>query len=734
MLYPVKNIIVYDLEVYPNWFLAGFQVPDGMYYQFEFPEDSSTNETMLQALRDFLDWSKRDHVIAGWNSRSYDDAVLTHFLNHPSPDEAYLMSINIIQLGARSWELPNSIWSIDLKRVVPGNLGLKKIGVCLGHKRLQELPFPFDQPLTPDQMQIVKDYNLNDLDITRKVQIKLQPELDLRELMSEQYRLNMTSKGEAQIAESILIEESGIDPKLLKEKAKDNSKNSIYIREPSWWKNMRRKEYPEVDKILEIGEHIFKTEIPIMQNSLRIDSKPLSKTLYLGDKFYRMGVGGLHSVDGPGSIIPNQNQLLIDIDVASYYPNLILTQKLTPRHWGKKFLETYQSVVDRRLKAKREGDKITAAVLKIVANGTFGKTSEMYSSLYDPWVTGNVTVIGQLALLLLIAYLSNARDHNVVSANTDGITVLVSKSEESITKNIVKVWEHITGLKMEYTYYSGLYQLDVNNYMAITTDGKRKLKGRLQDETDLRHTPNFPIVAKAVQEEIQYGIPIESTILCCEDINQFILTQQVVGDWTTSWRDQPLGKMLRWYKSKYSLDPIKRHPGPTAKGNEGIVSNGENAMPLENLPDAFPDDILYGWYMRQAYDWYARMTATKTFGYNEIVNLWHLKGLHPVVLTDGKSTRARPAHGTIDFNGLLENETIGIGTGGDIVAKVNNDGSTLLYRTSKPYPGKTRKLVKKNHGFELIYGSSVEPTDFQIQEEQDWDEYYTPGELKRVGR
>lgn len=735
MFYSVKNIIVYDLEVYQNWFLAGFQTPDGLYYQYEFPSGGEINDRFLDALREFLDWAKRDHVIAGWNSRSYDDPVLTHFLNNPSPEEAYQMSYNIIQNGARSWDFPNQIWSIDLKRIVPGNLGLKRIGVCLGHKRLQELPVAWDRPLTPQQMELVKDYNRNDLDITRKVQKVLQPELDLRAAMSEKYRIDLRSKGEAQIAESVLIEESNVQYRELKAAASANANAEIFIREPYWWKTITQYANPGVDQILDLGREIFQTPIPILESSLRISAKPLVRTIYLADKFYRMGVGGLHSVDGPGSTVPDDNHLLVDIDVASYYPNLILTQKLAPRHWGPKFLEVYQSVVTRRLEAKRAGDKTTAAVLKIVTNGTFGKTSDPYSSLYDPWVTANVTVLGQLALLLLIAQLSHSPGHRVISANTDGITVLVHKNQEHLMQTVVDRWEQLTGLVMEYTYYRGLYQLDVNNYMAVTTGGDLKLKGRIVDTTDLRHTPNFPIVAKAVQEAIWHGTPVASTILCCTDINQFILTQQVTGDWTTSWKGQPLGKMLRWYKSKYSLDPLMRHPGKKAKGNEGVVANGENAVPLENLPDTFPKDVMYEWYIKQATDWLLRLKNPKSVGKNAEAKILHDMGLRPLIISKESPTKSKPAFGSQDFNSLLDNEPnnelIAVSTGKNVIALVEN-GETTLYRTSKSYPARTRPLIKRDFGFELIYGRSVDVWSMTLQEERDWDEYYTPAELQRV--
>lgn len=57
---------------------------------------------------------------------------------------------------------------------------------------------------------------------------------------------------------------------------------------------------------------------------------------------------------------------------------------------------------------------------KIVLNGTFGKLGSKYSFLYSPNLMIQVTITGQLALLMLIEALE-AAGISVVSANTDGI-------------------------------------------------------------------------------------------------------------------------------------------------------------------------------------------------------------------------------------------------------------------------------------------------------------------------
>lgn len=86
-----------------------------------------------------------------------------------------------------------------------------------------------------------------------------------------------------------------------------------------------------------------------------------------------MGIGGLHSCEKSQYVVADENTVLRDCDVSSYYPSIILQQKLSPKAMGKDFITIYQSIVTRRIEAKHRGDKVTADTLKICVNGSFGK-------------------------------------------------------------------------------------------------------------------------------------------------------------------------------------------------------------------------------------------------------------------------------------------------------------------------------------------------------------------------
>ena len=123
------------------------------------------------------------------------------------------------------------------------------------------------------------------------------------------------------------------------------------------------------------------------------------------------------------------------------------------------------------LKVEADELKTESDGLKIVLNGTFGKLFSKWSILFAPELGIRTTITGQLALLMLIEMME-CSGIRVVSANTDGIVLLIPEGMDGIKAQVVQWWEKRTGMEMESTLYRSLHSRDVNNYVAITTDGK----------------------------------------------------------------------------------------------------------------------------------------------------------------------------------------------------------------------------------------------------------------------
>jgi hypothetical protein len=109
-----------------------------------------------------------------------------------------------------------------------------------------------------------------------------------------------------------------------------------------------------------------------------------------------MGIGGLHSSEQRQALVSDSDHVLIDRDVTSYYPAIILEGNLSPLHLRERdaFIRVFRSIVQRRVEAKKKGDSVVANALKIVANGSFGKLGSRYSVLYSPHLMIQVTLTG----------------------------------------------------------------------------------------------------------------------------------------------------------------------------------------------------------------------------------------------------------------------------------------------------------------------------------------------------
>ena len=94
--------------------------------------------------------------------------------------------------------------------------------------------------------------------------------------------------------------------------------------------------------------------------------KGFEKHFLLNGVDITVGVGGIHSKNEPEIIIPKENELLLDSDVNSLYPSLIISYNLVPKHLGKEFLSIYGQVREDRLYAKRHHQDIKNTTYKFL--------------------------------------------------------------------------------------------------------------------------------------------------------------------------------------------------------------------------------------------------------------------------------------------------------------------------------------------------------------------------------
>lgn len=593
----VKPKCVMDLEIYPNYFLCSFmRLEDDFILALERTEEKELDVRQIQQIL-------RKYEVITFNGNKFDIPMLK--LAMTGVDNAMLKaaSDSIIHSDRSSWEwerernLPDlRMDHVDLIELSPGIDSLKTYMGRLHCKKLQDLPIPPNKRLTVEEMTIIRDYCGNDLRGTKALFLALEDQVNLRRAMSDEYGIDLRSKSDPQIAEAVISTEITRSTKKKPQRPPIVAKEFLYLK-PDFIKFKN----PKFNHALEVM-----TKNPFSVSSSGIISMPkevLSLKIPMGCSVYQMGMGGLHSSESKTHYIADEEFLVCDWDVTSYYPMIILICRLFPNHIGPIFLEIFKKIVDERIDAKEKGkgpgEPIQIKIyqtkdgsLKIVINGSFGKLGSPYSIIYAPELMVQVTVTGQLALLMLIEELESV-GISIVSANTDGIVMKCPVGKEELMKEKIRNWEETTGFTMERSDYSAIYSRDVNNYIAITTKGKVKTKGCFAPGT-LKKNPSNEICNLAVIEYLKHGTPIQETVTECDDITKFLTLRKVNGGAVKGTKE--IGKTVRWYYSKGERGTINY------KTNGNQVPRSFGAKPLMDLPDVFPFDIDYLWYMRECED------------------------------------------------------------------------------------------------------------------------------------
>lgn len=568
-------------------------------------------------------------TIHTFNGIHYDMPILALALT--GADNTLLKAAGdaIILGGLKHWQfyeryqcaLPEYVDHVDLFDVAPGvTIGLKMYMGRMHAETMQDLPVAFDKPILPHERLGISTYCDNDLAGTALLGDGVADRLTLREAMSEQYGVDLRSKSDAQIAEAVISSQLAFrpEPRYVAHGYTFNYEPPSYVRFATaplqaLLQTLRTSPFMVSDKE---EAHALGMD-DVVRTGVQIPDTIKGKDIRIGQGVYRIGIGGLHSQESSVNYQTNLVAKLQDVDVKSYYPSLILSIGMFPTQSGTGFLNIYRKIYDTRLQAKADADKLNdlgllseaapmqtiSDGLKIVLNGTFGKLFSKYSKpLYAPELGIRVTITGQLALLMLIEMME-LTGIRVVSANTDGIVLLIPTGMEWIVRSNVQWWEKTTGLEMEYTDYQSVWMRDVNNYIAITNKGKAKRKGVFASSGLLsgpqgKH-PDKDICADAVVALLKDGTPIETTIRECKDIRKFLQIRQVRGGAI----DLPagvaiadgkyLGKAVRFYNNGRP-----GYIGTKDTGNK--VAGTEGCTPMMTLPDYFPVDVNYGYYIQVA--------------------------------------------------------------------------------------------------------------------------------------
>lgn len=607
--------IVFDVESYRDVFLVGMKrLSDGKIVILEESERSSID-------RDYLRKILLNNTMIGFNSMTYDAAVIWYFLSGKGYADVKEATNRIILGNLKYWEVEDVLsikipWDfknnhIDLIEPQPNPFASLKILHGRMHgPNLQDLPYHPEDQLDFEQIDRLREYLHNDLAATERLWYAMKEGMDLRRQTGESIGQNLMSKSDTQMGLAIIKKRAEDITKKKIERSGLKAGQSFQYKAPPYIKFKD----PKLQEMLrQIQEHRF-----IVGTNGKVDlPKFFEEPITIGQTTYTMGIGGLHSTEANRGIRSTETDVLIDVDVASYYPAIILTLGLYPDAVGPDFLKVYQGIRADRLAAKKAKNKQVDKALKIALNGAFGSLGSRFSFVYAPHLMIAVTVTGQLALLMLIEQ-GESMGIPAVSGNTDGVVFKCPRSKfsgldgdrpkPSDFADLITGWEQMTGFDLEANEYEALYSQSVNSYFAIKANGGHKRKGPFsnpwsEDPNDadaraaLMKNPQMTICSDAALARIKHGTPLRNTISACRDMRQFVTV--IKASKGATWRDQYLGKVVRYYWAKGGSDIIESVPNATT-GNFKKIAKTEGASECMRLPEAIPADLDIDRYVEEA--------------------------------------------------------------------------------------------------------------------------------------
>jgi len=500
-----------DLDVFLN-FLDTNIVQDEWHVSFNgLGFDSQITEHILRNAEHLMEMD--GDVIATFLYDKAQDVICrsneTQFLEF-SPRDLQIRQVDVFKLNH---------WDNPAKRS-----SLKWIQYTMDWHNIIDMPIHHSSHITAQQIPSIITYCINDVKSTKQIMSLSKEQISLRRNLTEEYNIDLFSASEPRISKELFLhflsKETGIKKYDLKQMRTHRPKISVkdiilpYIEfKTATFQNLLRK-FQEVD--IYPGETKGGFKYSIQYKGVKTD----------------YGLGGIHGARASKVYKSTDDMVIMTSDVTSFYPNLAIRNKWAPAHLPQaEFCELYEWFFEERKKIPKKDPK--NYVYKIILNSTYGLSNDANSFLYDPEFTMRITINGQLSLSMLYEMICEEIPGAMpLMQNTDGLETLIPRDQVEKYMEICARWEERTLLQLEHDTYSKIILGDVNNYIAVTEDGKSKCKGRFEYKNLALHkNKSFLIIPKAIHAYFVDGIEPEQFLTENQNIFDYCGGVKIKGDW-----------------------------------------------------------------------------------------------------------------------------------------------------------------------------------------------------------
>ena len=608
----MSNDYVFDIETYPNVFTLAVEHAEApLRWMFEISDWRNDSRKIVA----FLQWLKgTDARMVGFNNIGFDYPVLHTLIRmgHSDANTLHQKAMAVINSqdddGGKWMHLvkPSDqfVTQIDLFKIHHFDnkaraTSLKVLEFNMRADNIEDLPFPVGTTLTREQVEVLKRYNQHDVSMTKAFYHESLDMIRFREELTRKYARDFMNHNDTKIGKDYFVmklEEAGVacyDFGPSGRTPRQTKRPVIHLKDAILpWITF---EHPEFNRVLAWLKAQSITETKGVFTDL---------TATVNGFTFVFGLGGIHGSVESEIVESDDEHVIVDLDVTSYYPNLAITNGFRPAHLGKEFVSIYKHLFEQRKQYPKKSAE--SAMLKLALNGVYGDSNNQFSVFYDPLFTMSITLNGQLLLCLLAEGLMTIPGLRIAQINTDGITVRVPRSQRVMVDLVRGAWQERTGLSLEEVVYKAMMIRDVNNYIAVYEDGNTKRKGAYEWKTQWHQNAGGLVIPKVAEKVLVEGAPIRETVEKWPDLYDFMLRTKVPRSsyLAIEWDGQPpqrLQNTTRYYIAEGGGRLFKWMP-PLKGKNEWRkigVESGWGVQPCNDIKDAGKLPVDFDYYIRE---------------------------------------------------------------------------------------------------------------------------------------
>jgi len=417
---------IYDVETLSNVFTyTGYDCNTKIWYQFVISKWRNDFKELIKHLRILT----VGYYQVGFNNENFDYPIIHHIINHFNEyyeENGQIIAQNIYN---KAQELINNtnedgkqfntiadknkyIKQIDLFKIWHYNnkarlTSLKDLEICLRMPNVEEMPIDHRTWCKPGDEECILSYNKNDVEATYlffKTTLgqtdysiyKGKNKMKLRQDLRNKFNVEVLNMPDVGMGENLMLNlysrAIGKNPFDIK-KLRTNRTNIALKDCIPFWAEIHTEPFKK-----------FLTKIQSIQLSVPVPKGSFEFTVNTHDYAWDFGLGGSHGCIQSGIYSSNDEYVIMDLDVGSLYPSIAKSLCLYPEHLGPEFMELYSKFIDDRLtekhKPKKDRDNVLIEGYKLILNGTYGKSNEINSFMYDPLYTFKTTIAGQIFICM----------------------------------------------------------------------------------------------------------------------------------------------------------------------------------------------------------------------------------------------------------------------------------------------------------------------------------------------